>query len=630
MNRTSIKLLAFCSIVMSVFTACQSNDVDNDKDNNTAQHIYTIKAESTAAQDSTIPSRTLAVDANNKKVLHSTWTAGDKLIAFVSSDGTSNTRTSYWTIAADKSGKGSTFTGQIAAKGNATVKATDDLCFFYPGAAVGKSIAPVTETGKDGGKPYHDEVSNISNLLALNLTRQDGTAETIGKLYDFQYKKVKPTSINGSTINVSIGDMKRIVSLWGLRFTDNNNHILTNIDSVYISNVKGSDVFNLSTGSFVMNNPADESMNIVVTPPTGQKVSSAGGKYTYISLFPGTYTNVLIMVYVGNKCYKKEYASLSFDEGKVYHSDLLSMPEVLPEPYVEVQGIKWATGNFIHYYSPETGGYWGIAPSQWWISRRAVKLGNDRKPAANGILQSSQFESSPTQTTDDVDLFRFGDIKDALKLDKGTYTPRDITVDKYYAPKVLGIHQEVDRSSAEFGDIVRYYTADKKQKYRMPTEADITNLYNKANAIPAYCITEQGTFVYGAYFTTAGAIRVQSFPTRVNSLYKYTNVTALVRANKGLFLPITGRRLDLSPTMGYRDMTYRAGAYGQYMTSTANTVALSRDFLFGPTEWKISPNAKGQAKAIRPVWISGEEDSNNHKPILDQDYLNLQNTLKIW
>ncbi|MFC2665968.1 MAG: hypothetical protein ACFNZ2_08440 [Prevotella histicola] len=628
MNKTKILLLAITGMMATAFTACQSDDVDSAAGGDANANVYNVTADVDAAQDNQPGSRVLSVDAANKKVLHSTWAAGDKLIAFVSSDGTSNTRTSYWTIAADKSGKGSTFTGQIAAKGNAKVQATDDLCFFYPADAVGKSIEPVTETGKDDGKPYHDEVNHISNLLALNLTRQDGTAETIGKLYDYQYKKVKPKSIVGSNLNVSIGDMKRIVSLWGLRFTDSNNNILTNIDSVYISNVKGSDVFNLSTGSFVTNNPADESMNIVVTPPTGQKVSSVGGKYTYISLLPGTYTDVLIMVYVGNKCYKKEYSRLSFDEGKVYHTDLLSMPEVLPQPYVEVQGIKWATGNFIHY-GPETGGYWGIAPAQWWISRRAVKLGSNRKPAANGTLQSSQFESSPTQTTDDVDLFRFGDIKNALKLDKGTYTPRDITVDKYYAPKVLGIHQEVDRSSAEFGDIVRYYTADKKQKYRMPTEDDITNLYNKANAIPAYCITEQGTFVYGAYFTTAGAIRVQSFPTRVKSLYKYTNVTALVRANKGLFLPITGRRMDLSPTMGYRDMTYRAGAYGQYMTSTANTVALSRDFLFGPTEWKISPNAKGQAKAIRPVWISGEEDSN-HKPVLDQDYLNLQNTLKIW
>lgn len=627
MIKTSIRLLAFCSIAMSVFTACQSDDVDNDKDNDTAQHIYTIKAESTAAQDNIIPTKALAVDANNKKVLHSTWAAGDKLIAFVSSDGTSNTRTSYWTIAADKSGKGSTFTGQIAAKSNATVKATDDLCFFYPGAAVGKSIAPVTKTGEDDDKPYHDEVNHISNLLALNLTLQDGTAETIGKLYDFQYKQVKPTSVNGSTIDAKIGDMKRIVSLWGLRFTDNNNHILTNIDSVYISNIKGSDVFDLSTGSFVTDNPTDESMNIVVTPPTGQKVSSAGGKYTYISLLPGTYTDVLIMVYVGNKCYKKEYTSLTFDEGKVYHTDLLSMPEVLPEPYVEVQGIKWATGNFIHY-GPENGGYWGIAPAQWWISRRAVKLGSDRKPAANGILQSSQFETSPTQTTDDVDLFRFGDIKNALELNRGTYTDHDITVDKYYAPNPI-IVREVDRSRAEYGDIVRYYTTNNKQKYRMPTEDDITTLYTKANAIPAYCMTEQGTFVYGAYFTTAGAVRVKSFPTKVKSLYKYTNVTALVRANKGLFLPITGRRVISSPTMGYRDMTYGAGAYGQYMTSTCRTLGLSRDFLFGPTEWNLSANGKGQAKAIRPVWISGDEDSN-HKPILDQDYKNLQNTLKIW
>ena len=627
MNKTKILLLAITGMVATAFTACQSDDIDSTAGGDANANVYNVTADVDAAQDNQPGSRVLSVDALNKKVLHSTWAAGDKLIAFVSSDGTSNTRTSYWTIAADKSGKGSTFTGQIAAKGNAKVQATDDLCFFYPADAVGKSIEPVTKTGEDGGNSYHDESQKISNLLGLNMTRQDGTAETIGKLYDFQYKKVKPTSINGSTINVSIGDMKRIVSLWGLRFTDNNNQILTNIDSVYISNVKGSDVFNLSTGSFVTNNPADESMNIVVTPPTGQKVSSAGGKYTYISLFPGTYKDVLIMVYVGNKCYKKEYASITFDEGKVYHTDLLSMPEVLPEPYVEVQGIKWATGNFIHY-GPETGGYWGIAPAQWWISRRAVKLGSDRKPAANGTLQSSQFESSPTQTTDDVDLFRFGDIKYALKLNGDTYTNKDITVDKYYAPKPL-IHREVDRSQAEYGDIVRYYTADKKQKYRMPTEDDITNLYNKANAIPAYCITEQGTFVYGAYFTTAGAIRVQSFPTRVKSLYKYTNVTALVRANKGLFLPITGRRETLSPIMGYRDMTYVLGAYGQYMTSTTRTLGLSRDFLFGPTEWKLSANPKVQSKAIRPVWISGEEDSN-HKPVLDQDYLDLQNTLKIW
>ena len=611
MNRTSIKLLAFCSIAMSVFTACQSDDVDNDKDNNTAQHIYTIKAESTAAQDNIIPTKALAVDANNKKVLHSEWAQGDKVIAFVSDDGDKNTSTTYSMIESVSKAKSSLFTGQIKAKGNRAIKPTEDLCFFYPGAAVGKSIAPVTKSGEDDDKPYHDEVSNISNLLALNLTRQDGTAETIGKLYDFQYKKVKPTNINGSTINVSIGDMKRIVSLWGLRFTDNSNHILTNIDSVYISNVKGSDVFDLSTGSFVANNPADESMNIVVTPPTGQKVSSAGGKYTYISLLPGTYTDVLIMVYVGNKCYKKEYSSLSFDEGKVYHSDLLSMPEVLPEPYVEVQGIKWATGNFIHY-GPENGGYWGIAPAQWWISRRAVKLGSDRKPAANGTLQSSQFEDSPEQTTDDVDLFRYGSIAKALKF-TGLFDGADHASQNDITKQIF--------NGGSYGDIVWYYTKNNHKRYRMPTGTELKLLYDNADVIPAYCYTDKGTIVYGAYFTTNnGGPRVKGIPTGVKAFYKYSNVTALVRANKGLFLPVTGRRLNSQAIIGLRDMSRVGQCYGQYVSSTS--AVMSDDFFVGPTQWNFTRAPKGQAKAIRPVFDS--DDNTNQSDPVYPDFSNIR------
>ena len=611
MNRTSIKLLAFCSIAMSVFTACQSDDVDNDKDNNTAQHIYTIKAESTAAQDNIIPTKALAVDANNKKVLHSEWAQGDKVIAFVSDDGDKNTSTTYSMIESVSKAKSSLFTGQIKAKGNRAIKPTEDLCFFYPGAAVGKSIAPVTKSGEDDDKPYHDEVNHISNLLALNLTRQDGTAKTIGELYDFQYKKVKPKSIEGSTINVSIGDMKRIVSLWGLRFTDDSNHILTNIDSVYISNVKGSDVFDLSTGSFVANNPADESMNIVVTPPTGQKVSSAGGKYTYISLLPGTYTDVLIMVYVGNKCYKKEYSSLSFDEGKVYHSDLLSMPEVLPEPYVQVQGIKWATGNFIHY-GPETGGYWGIAPAQWWISRRAVKLGSDRKPAANGILQSSQFEDSPEQTTDDVDLFRYGSIAKALKF-TGLFDGADHASQNDITKQIF--------NGGSYGDIVWYYTKNNHKRYRMPTGTELKLLYDNADVIPAYCYTDKGTIVYGAYFTTNnGGPRVKGIPTGVKAFYKYSNVTALVRANKGLFLPVTGRRLNSQAIIGLRDMSRVGQCYGQYVSSTS--AVMSDDFFVGPTQWNFTRAPKGQAKAIRPVFDS--DDNTNQSDPVYPDFSNIR------
>lgn len=614
MNKTKILLLAITGMMATAFTACQSDDIDSTAGGDANANVYNVTADVDAAQDNQPGSRVLSVDASNKKVLHSTWAAGDKLIAFVSSDGTSNTRTSYWTIAADKSGKGSTFTGQIAAKGNATVKATDDLCFFYPADAVGKSIEPVTETGKDDGKPYHDESQKISNLLGLNMTRQDGTAETIGKLYDYQYKQVKPKSIVGSNLNVSIGNMKRIVSLWGLRFTDDSNNILTNIDSVYISNVKGSDVFNLSTGSFVTNNPADESMNIVVTPPTGQKVSSAGGKYTYISLFPGTYTDVLIMVYVGNKCYKKEYARITFDEGKVYHTDLLNMSEVLPEPYVEVQGIKWATGNFIHY-GPENGGYWGIAPAQWWISRRAVMLGSNRKPvSAGGLLLSSQFENTPTQTTDDVDLFRYATIVNALNLGMGDYKAKNTDVAKtFWNNDRPLITQEVNRSQAKYGDIVWYYTMNNHKKYRMPSKNELNTLYTDANSIPAYCYTDKNTIVYGAYFTTntAGTTRQVGFPTKVRDYYKYSNVTALVRANKGLFLPITGRRVTGIADIGLRDMTWGLGAVGQYMSSQSSLPDYVFSLVFGPKNWNFDGYAKGQASAIRPVLDSddGQKDA---------------------
>ena len=267
------------------------------------------------------------------------------------------------------------------------------------------------------------------------------------------------------------------------------------------------------------------------------------------------------------------------------------MEDTKQKAYVEVQGIKWATGNFIHY--EENGQqYWGIAPAQWWISRRAVMLGSNRKEVSSGgILQSSQFESSPEQTTDDVDLFRFGSIAKAL-----SFTG-------FAGLDVWGkteISQQIS-SNSKHGDIAWYYTKDNKRKYRIPTEAELKTLYTTAHVIPAYCYTDKGTVVYGGFFTTNNGDRKKLFPTKARRYDKYTNVTALVRANKGLFLPVTGRRSDGVATIGYRDMSYGLGAYGQYMSSTS--AIMNWDFLFGPTEWNFSKNSKGQAKAIRPVLV---------------------------
>ena len=500
MNNTKFLTAALCITAGSLFTACQHDELEKTPAGNENLRTYHITVEAAAAPTVAGSTKALGISSDNPRGLTSTWLDGDKMIAFVLADSTGSTQADYSMIESLGAGKGAFFKGEIKPR-SGSLKTSNELCFFYPGVASkgsSRTITPVTRKKEDNSNYYHETSDKITNRVELNMSQQDGTVETISKRFDFQWKKVNPSSVQGEDVNVSIGNMERVVSFWGLRFTDKNNQILTNIDSVYISNVKGSDVFNLGTGKFEELNPTDEASNIVITPPAGKKISSAGGKYTYVAMFPGTYKDVIIMAYVGNTCYMREYASLTFTANNVHHSDILQMKEPQHEPYVTVQDVKWATGNFIHY-GPENGGYWGIAPTQWWISRRAVMLGSNRKEVSSGgILQSSQFESSPKQTTDDVDLFRFGSIAKALSFTgfPGLDTWGENEISQKISP------------DGKHGDIVWYYTKDNKRKYRMPTEDELRKLYTVANVIPAYCYTDKGTVVYGAFFTNNASKRI--------------------------------------------------------------------------------------------------------------------------
>lgn len=526
--------------------------------------------------------------------IKSSWANEDEILTYVINDGLE--ATNYSTITNKNLGNGNRFDGEIASK--KAITTSSQIAFLYPGKAAqgaDKTITPVV-LSKERSSLFHEVSDKTQELVELNLTQQDGTAETIGNRFDFQWAKQSPKSVNGKKVNVNIGKMKRLVTIWGLRFTDDKNKPLANIDSIYVSNVKGSDVLKLSDGTFVDGNPEDEMMNVVLKPKAGKKFSSVGGNYTYVAFLPGTYEDVVVTAYVGSKVYQKSYSSITFGSDKIYRTDLLKMEDSQQKAYVEVQGIKWATGNFIHYKEGSQE-YWGIAPTQWWISRRAVMLNSNRKEVSSGgILQSSQFESSPKQTTDDVDLFRFGSIAKALSFN-GLINGADAWGENEISQKIS--------SDGKHGDIVWYYTKGNKRKYRMPTEAELRTLYTTANVIPAYCYTDKGTVVYGAFFTNNASNdankRKKLFPTKAKKYDKYTNVTALVRANKGLFLPVTGRRLNGSDVIGYRDMAYGAGAYGQYMSSTS--ALMNWDFFFGPTEWNFAKAPKAQAKAIRPVLV---------------------------
>lgn len=581
-----------CALMAApLLTSCQ-DDVNSSAGENSNIHTYSLVVDASEGLQQAPASRALTEDASHN--IKSSWANEDEILAYVINDGLE--ATNYSTITNKNLGNGNRFDGEIASK--KAITTSSQIAFLYPGKAAqgnDKTITPVV-LSKERSSLFHEESDKTQELVALNLTQQDGTAETIGNRFDFQWAKQSPKSVSGKKVNVNIGKMKRLVTIWGLRFTDDKNKPLANIDSIYVSNVKGSDVLKLSDGTFVDGNPEDEVMNVVLKPKAGKKFSSVGGNYTYVAFLPGTYEDVVVTAYVGSKVYQKSYSSITFGSDKIYRTDLLKMEDTKQKAYVEIQGIKWATGNFIHYKEGSQE-YWGIAPTQWWISRRAVMLNSNRKEVSSGgILQSSQFESSPKQTTDDVDLFRFGSIAKALSFN-GLINGADTWGENEISQKIS--------SDGKHGDIVWYYTKGNKRKYRMPTEAELRTLYTTANVIPAYCYTDKGTVVYGAFFTNNASNdankRKKLFPTKAKKYDKYTNVTALVRANKGLFLPVTGRRLNGSDVIGYRDMAYGAGAYGQYMSSTS--ALMNWDFFFGPTEWNFAKAPKAQAKAIRPVLV---------------------------
>lgn len=594
-----------------LLTSCH-DDVDSSTAENTTIHTYSLVADGANALQQEPATRALKEDANHK--IKSEWGRQDDILAYVVGGDDLHTANYSYITNRNLGGK-SNFDGEIAS--SAALTTNSEIAFLYPGKAAqgnNRTITPVVENN-DRSSLYHEASDKTQKLVELNLSKQDGTAKTIGERFDFQWTKQKPKKVEGKKVDISLGKLKRIVTIWGLRFTNESNQPLTNIDSIYISNVKSSDIFNLDAGTFVENNFDDERTNLVIKPEQGQTLSSANGKYTYAAFIPGTYTDVVVMVFAKNKVYQRTYSSITFNEGNVYRSDLLKMEEPKQKASVLVQGVQWATGNFIHY-GPVNGGYWGIAPAQWWISKRAMYIDNSRNEANSGsFLVSSQFANAPEQTTDDVDLFRFGDIEYALNL----------STDKFKSGKNLNIEQKFyvgdgplkpetsDRSKAKNGDIVWYYTQNNHRQYRYPTETDILSLYNDANVQPAYCYTDKGTLVYGAYYTTnkGGSVsRINAFPTGVRAYDKYKNVTALVRANIGLFLPISGLRILSNKHMGFRDMTWGSGAYGQYMSSKATGVVQSQRLQVGPTMWTISNGEKAQASAIRPVLVSddGQED----------------------
>ena len=642
MRKSSKIAIALLGTVTIALSACQTDELSETAGTDNTPKVYHVTASAEPAQGSGTATRALAVDPANGKRLISEWAENDELAAFVNGD--EGKRNNYFVLTSTRGGKSASFKGDIAAAGR-SMSTKDNISFLYPAVALkgaNKTITPVERKEESVAVGTVSKIisyvpsAKAQKYVSLNLSRQDGTAATLGSRFDYQTKSAHPESVEGDKVNIKIGTLQRLVSFWGLRFTDENNNKLSNIDSVYVSNIKASGVLDLTNNSFVNDDAYEESRAIAVVPAKGTKFTSANNQYTYVALLPGNYTQIHIMVYANGKKYEQNYDNVTLAADKVYHTDILHMKPVYPKPWVEVQGVKWATGNFIHY-GPANGGYWGIAPAQWWISQRAVTLdGNRNITNYNAGNTTSQFANFPTQKAEDVDLFRYGLIKEALDLKNSDLFKYSVAGKKLYYPSSPGSYTDwdINGTGATRGDIAWYYTKGKHQRYRMPSGDEMKKLYTEARAIPAYCYTDKGTKVYGAYFTTSTSGGYHRFPAKrfVRSIDNYTNVTALVQANKGLFLPYTGLRLPNHAEVGMRDVSNDQNAYGQYMTSDESherggkSGKESYDFYFGAAEWNANDVApKSQAKAIRPVWDSGDGTSDN--PTLDEDYLNLRKSI---
>ena len=629
------KLQFLCgAIAMIGFTAC--SDTDNVNGDVAQDGSYVYNVEVSAGTDSTThaATRTLKLDEQNNVL--SRWAAGDKIFIYNTADDNASTEQTYSTLTSQSGGsKGTSFQGTVKSKNK--LKVNNKFAFFYPAAGLEEgsvglvSTSEKKETNQGVTISYHDVSNTITEYVSLNMNRQNGTLENIDKKFDFNWGsdllKEVPQNVNNIKLKANF---ERKVAIWGMKFKIVNGPsgtgFIEDIDSVKINGLRSYDVLNLKDGTFVGTNDEKE-YAITIANKDRSKLNLTKGYIWTAFLAEDALTNFTITVYTQDGVYTKT-ASKIFNTGYDYRSNI-TVEKVTPQPYVKVNGVKWATGNFIHY-NKGSQEYWGIAPAQWWISSygenpTSVNKADNKNIKYDGLGSQNWFINDHlgrfTQTKEDVDLFQWGVIRDALKFN-GIYYLQGTNFDmagKYYKNRggLVHVNETSNRAEATHGDIVRYYTerGQKHYHYQYPSDADFNALFSANTSIPAYCYTDKGNKIYGAYFSdTKFSGTAPKFPTG-RKIWKYQDVTGLVLANQGLFLPIGGRRPISSAYVEFRHVAYNSGFYGQYYTSQSTTYSIPHGVFFGAAfKMNIAVPSKDQGSNIRPVYV-GADNGDETKPI---------------
>lgn len=646
MKRQAFYFFSGAFMLLATAACSEHDDMTGDNSSTTA-----TKTRIEVTADMGAGTRTLRPDAQNHII--SEWAKGDKMVIYNIADENKSTEDNYslvniQNISSNK--KQADFAGDVVSFKPVTTGNT--LAFFYPGAAFEgeKSVVPVNpntthETDQGADLTYHDTASKIKNLVALNMKQQDGTLETIDKKFDYNWGKVTITSNNQftnytgerknkTTILKTKVTLQRKVTFWGMKFTVNGGPsatgVLTDIDSIKVNGLRSYDVLDLQDGTF--KGTSDEKEYVInIANKNRSKLNIKSDGYVWVAFMAeenaSIPTNFTVTVYTQDGVFTKT-ASKKFENDYDYRTNI-TVEKVKPQPWVEVNGVKWATGNFIHYKKGSEE-YWGIAPAQWWISNYGDNPSIDNRAdnkniKHEGLGSQNWFINDHTgrysQTADDLDLFQWGVISDALKFNNVYYlqgTNFDMA-GKYYKNRggLVNVNETNNRSEATHGDIVRYYTehGQKHYHYQYPSDADFNALFSANTSIPAYCYTDKGNKIYGAYFSDmkfAGS--GSKFPTG-RKIWKYQDVSGLVLANKGLFLPIGGRRPIRSAYVEFRHVANNSGFYGQYYTSKSPTYSIPHGVFFGAAfKMNIASPSKDQGSNIRPVYV-GADNNDETKPL---------------
>ena len=627
-------LLSLCGLMTMIgFAACSDNENNalvSEVDGYVNNLVVTVDNNRGAGPDT----RQLILDDDNNVI--SKWAKNDKLFVYNLSDNNGSKQTTYSLVETNGDGtKQTTYRGKV--KSHNKVKKGDIFTFFYPGSgleegSIGLVSNIITSESNQGVTiSYHDQSSTITNFVSLDLKKQDGTLETIDKKFDFNWGTdvLKTVPVDKEDIKLK-PSLKRKIAIWGLKFKvtgdPSSSGEIADIDSVKINGLRSYDVLDLSNGEFVGTNDEKE-YAITIANKDKTKLQLTNG-YVWVALLAeNAETKFTITLYTQQGAFTKT-ATKKFETDYDYRT-VITVEKVVPQPYVEVNNVKWATGNFIHY-NTGSAEYWGIAPAQWWISSygenpTSVNKADNQDIKYDGLGSQNWFIDDHigrfTQTEEDIDLFQWGVIKDALKFN-GVYYLQGTNFDmagKYYKNRggLVHVNETSNRAEATHGDIVRYYTehGQKHYHYQYPSDADFNALFSANTSIPAYCYTDKGNKIYGAYFSdTKFSGTAPKFPTG-RKIWKYQDVTGLVLANQGLFLPIGGRRPINSASVEFRHVAYNSGFYGQYYTSQSTTYSIPHGVFFGAAfKMNIAVPSKDQGSNIRPVYV-GAENNDETQPI---------------